>query len=287
MIFILASWGSEAYNKQALLAAKSILARSDSARIIVFASRPQLFVDKRITVIPITKFDMKDWQGPLNFFFRRKIHILKKALLNLSDSDAICYIDSDFYCYSLPEEFRTDCERVLMFNREGRIGCNFHPNLYNFLTSNKELLADNCYSDLVGLEMYNAGLIYLPKGLYRFRALEEVLQLTDFLCLRFPRQMTWLEQAAFSHVLPKYSELGTVSKGFVHYWDLNSEIGCLINKKSVDDIIKIAKSERLFENLYSEARSIVKTFANRRRLFLKKQKKSIVTRVDLLKYFLT
>lgn len=284
MVFVLFGWGSVVYNKQALLAAKSILARSDSARILVFASHPELFVDEKIKVIPITKFDLTNWRGPLDYIHRPKIYILKKTLLNIDENEPICYLDSDMYCYDMPKEFNVPIDNILMFNYEGRISDSFHPQLHNFLAANRELLDKNGHSDLFpNLQMYNTGLIHMLPSSWRMKALEEVLDLTDFLCIHLPQQMTWLEQASFCHVLPKYSKINAVASGFEHYWGHNSEVGFLLEKMPLRKIEEIAESRHSFDELLNEAKSIQKTATNKLRLFLRRQKRSMLKRFRLLK----
>ena len=283
MVFVLFCWGSTAFHKQALLAVKSILERSHSARVLVFASRPALLTGGRIEVVPITKFDISNWKGPLGYILRVKIQIIKKALLNVDDNEPICFIDSDMYCCDVPEELVVPGNNVLMFNYEGRVSNSFHEKLHKFLLRSRELLTNNGYMDLLpDFKMYNSGLIYMPAASWRMRALEKVLELTDFLCLHFPQQMYWLEQASFSYVLPKFSEIG-ISKGFEHYWGLNSEVGYLLERMPLKEIEELAKSKYKFDEFCKEAKSIQGTFSNKARLFLRKQIRSIRKNMSLLK----
>jgi hypothetical protein len=115
------------------------------------------------------------------------------------------------------------------------------------------------------------------------KALEKVLELTDFLCLHIPQHMNWLEQTSFSHVLPEFAEIKIVSKGFEHYWGLNSEVGYLLGKMSLREIEELAESKDRFDELFSKARSIQQTFTNKVRLFSKRQIRSILKHISLSK----
>ena len=131
--------------------------------------------------------------------------------------------------------------------------------------------------------MYNCGLIFLPPGAGRLRIFEEVLRLTDFLCLRFPRKMTWLEQTAFSYLVPLHYDVATPEAGFEHYWNCNSEVARLLEKLSLADINAIAVEEDRFAELLLRAKAMRRQYDNKLRQTIRNWKRSLRKRITVIK----
>jgi hypothetical protein len=208
--------------------------------------------------------------------------MLIRAVLELGDNEPICYLDSDMYCQELPRELSHLESDALLFENEGIISDSFHPRIYRFLTKNHEKIAAAGYPDLQpSFTMHSSGLICLPPSSKRLRILEEVLRLTDFLCLNIPQQTTWLEQAAFSHLLPRYHAVATPSRGLIHYWGCNSEVACLLKDLTFADLDAIAADDRRFFALLERAKRMQATGINRMRQRIKAWKRSIKKRLDI------
>jgi hypothetical protein len=280
MAFVLFAHGEDTYSKQAYLASKSILQKRGNERVVLYTSGR--IPNGEIEVRALNKFELEAWRGPLRFNHRQKVGMLIRAVLELGDNEPICYLDSDMYCQEFPPELSRLENEVLMFENEGLISESFHPRIYRFLAKNREKIAAAGYPDLQpSLTMHNCGLICLPPSSKRLQILEEVLRLTDFLCLNIPQQTTWLEQAAFSHLLPRYHAVANPSGGLIHYWGCNSEVAFLLKDLSFADLDAIAADDRRFFALLEGAKRMQATGINRIRQRIKAWKRSIKKRFDI------
>ena len=282
MIFVLYAHGAEFYSKQAYLAARSIMARQPSARAVIYT--PYALADPQLDVRQISRFELESWRGALAFHHRMKMCMLIRAHLELGDDTPFCFIDADMYCRTMPAELMNPGGKALFFENEGPVGTSFHCRLHDFFIERREELAGAGYGALQpNLAMYNSGLVYLPPGAERLRVFEEVLRLTDFLCLRFPQQMTWLEQTAFSHIVPLHYDVATPKAGFEHYWKCNSEMARLLENMSLADINAIAVEESRFAELLLRAKAMRRQYDNKLRQTIRNWKGSLRKRLTVIK----
>lgn len=252
MRFVLFSYGGENYARQALLSVCSTLVQNTDAAITVFSDCPHVFAFVPVSVSPLNRFDILAMSGPLKFRHRIKIRLLQRYLTEIESSEPFCYLDSDTFCYR-PFPIETDGEAFL-HTSEPSVGTKYHARLHDFLKRSRPLLEVSGYADFPNeLPMFNAGLIYLPGSPRRDALLQQVLQLTDFLCLWFPQQMEWLEQAAFSYYLPKFFPTRGNDCGFVHYWKTNQEVGAVLSALPLQDISLVASDVKRFEAITDES----------------------------------
>jgi len=186
MVFVLFAHGAEFYGKQAYLAAHSIIMRQPSTHVVIYTSHK--ITDSHLDIRRISQFELESWKGPLSFHHRQKVSVLIRAHLELGDETPFCFLDSDTYCRTMPAMLINPGNRALFHEVEGPVGPSFHSKLHDFFIDRREEFAASGYGAMLpNLTMYNSGLICLPPGAGRLRIFEEVLRLTDFLCLRIPR----------------------------------------------------------------------------------------------------
>ena len=241
------SYGSKGYARAALICVASALSCNPDWEVTVYTTYPKLFSSLPVKVHPITREEIDAMRGPMGFGHRIKIRLLMKFAESVPDSEPICYLDADTYCV---EPFNRFGGEAFMHHFDGNLGPEFVPELHQGISSNRELFKSGGYADFpADLAMYSGGLIYLPPGGQRRTVLRDVLELTDFLCLWFPLQLEWLEEAAFCYCLPKHYTLRAESCGTIHYLQTNLEVREALQSFSTEGLITLGQDRKHFDEI--------------------------------------
>jgi hypothetical protein len=277
--YVLIAWGADAYRKQALLAAASLRARG-VREVVIHTDTPEFFLPS-FKSEPWSRPTLRALCGPLRFAHRAKIAILRR---HLTRHGAPCvYLDADTYC-TTPPAITSDQTRPLLHTEDGLVSPEFFPRLHRFLTGNLTLFHRAGFPQITpSFRMFNAGAIYFPQRPGYGGDLREVARLCDLACRHFPMQIEWLEQFAFNQILGAQHPLAAMPAGLTHYWAVNFEVACLLRDMSPASILALAESSEKFTRLLDDARTLAADARHRRKLALRRHRRSLTKRMTLLR----
>jgi len=207
-------------------------------RIIVYADGSAGYLgDLPVHIEPITDSVLAEWAGPLDFIHRRKIFVIKHALMKFGGR--VLYCDSDTFFTKHPRKAfdRIGPRRSLMHIAEYHLGDPCTQRLASFVDSasldDREERRWNIPASTV---MFNAGVIGLHEN--DTSLLDEVVHLTDAI---YPHvSIPTVEQFAFSVCLQQRTRLQQSHDIVHHYWPIErrarfrEELGRLLHDASID-----------------------------------------------------
>ena len=133
------------------------------------------------------------------------------------------------------------------------------------------------YKGSAELLIYNSGVIGLPKD-FNCEILEQIVSLCDFLSMNVPSRMEWVEQLAFSYILPRVGRIETCEKDIFHYWGDSFEFSRQIKAYSNSMLLQLCKDKEQIDFLLSKGRSFGRSFGNQFLLRAKRLKRSFKKR---------
>ncbi len=231
------------YYQQVFFSIYTALAYKDQAdHIIVIAEDPSLFkqLADRITIIPIDKKMIAEWQGDYNYFFRVKIKALEYISQQYPDKH-ILYLDGDTFVYQPLSLLKAGLNRGHNFLHlnEGTL-----PNLKT-KTEKKlwEQIKHKKFADIridENTTMWNSGVIGISSE--NFGTIPLALQITDEMCAAQVTCFT-MEQLSFGIASNHLSTVKAADHIVGHYWG---------NKDQWNTIISVWISKSLMTNLTVE-----------------------------------
>jgi len=255
------------------LCAFSIRARMPVANVMVYTDQPRLFAEHGFATHALEPLELVFMRGVLDFPHRIKIEVLLDASLRWSHESPLTYVDGDMYLQQPATESRHTS--LVMHKFEGEIGSSFHARLNSFLIKNAEAISKSPYRGMQsGMKMYNAGLIGLPCSPDVPLFLLQVRRMTDWLCVKFPEQIGWQEQTAFSFLGQNTYGIEADTMGFEHYWGCNTEVAEVLQRTPVDQIKLIGSDSARFDDLLAEAKSLSERPSHKWKLRKAKWKRS-------------
>ncbi len=240
------------YYQQVFFSIYTALANKDeSDNILVIAEDPSFFkqLKNRITVIPIDKKTITEWQGDYNYFFRVKIKALE-MIAKEYPTQPILYLDGDTFIYKPLSLLKAalDCGQNLLHLNEGTL-----PTLKT--KTEKKLwsqIQNKSFAGIVINEntcMWNSGVIGISVA--HFEAIPMALQITDEMCAAQVTCFT-MEQLAFGIAANHFSALKPADHVVGHYWgnkeQWNEHISNWIKKSLMTDLTvdEMIEQARLF-----------------------------------------
>ena len=231
------SHGKEKYHYQTKYSVLSLLGlllsqnRTDY-KIVIYTDRPDLVPEHDyIECIKLYPEELITWKGPLDYVHRIKLEILRRAAVSYNNS--IIYIDSDTRWLALPDrpfDNLNSGATAYMHKLEYRLTDN--PNLYtyryyNTLNRKRSVLRDLGIDERDHYEMWNAGVIGLPRN--SAILIDKSLQINDILLLHSDMSERWImEQLAQSLVLTEHFQVRPLDHFIEHWWFHGTELPILL-----------------------------------------------------------
>jgi hypothetical protein len=252
--FVYQAYGASRFRIQAALSIKSLRLHGVPAEnILVFSDNREVFHGLAGRVLDATPTLLREWAGPCNFCHRVKIELLRHAYNE--HGGPLVYVDGDTFWRVPPTEI---CSRLasghfLMHVCEGPLSDSFHPEYRKALQRLEATGRIKIESDIQKIQMYNAGVIGLPRQLGS-QVLDQVLALSDELMLEAPRSMELVEQVAFSCLLPQWGVVSTCEREVLHYWRDAFEVMRAIDACSAEELQHISSNLAELEGLFVNAK---------------------------------
>jgi hypothetical protein len=258
--FVYQAYGASRFRIQAALSIRSLRLHGVPAEnILVFSDDREVFHALAGRVLDATPELLRQWAGPCNFCHRVKIELLRHAYKE--HGGPLIYVDGDTFWRAPPTAIcsRLASGQYLMHVCEGPLSDSFHPEYRKALRHLKAAGRLKIESDVQQIQMYNAGVIGLPRQVAG-DVLDEALTLSDELMLEAPRSMELVEQVAFSCLLPQRGVVSTCEREVLHYWRDAFEVMRAIDACSPEELQRISNNLTELEGL------IVNAKRNHRRL---------------------
>lgn len=192
--------------------------------VVIYTDAPDSFADFQpflpgLSTRSLTKAQVAQWRGPINFVHRIKIEMLSHFLQSFSGN--VLYCDTDTYITSPLGEIFEDIRRgdFYLHQYEGMIDKTTNPSFHKwekFLSTTPLPYNNKEVAFRKTLKMFNAGVVGLNSG--NKDLLQDVLALTDTVYQQFPKHIA--EQFAFSYCLQKAGTIHTADDTVAHYWNL-------------------------------------------------------------------
>src|ERR1044071_3212001 len=202
----------------AILSARNALDRHDEdCRIVLYTDDAAAFRGLPVQLEVRSRAVFAEWMGPLGFYHRSKIFVIKDALQNCDDR--VVYCDSDTYFLKSPNELFAQIRSGTSFMHvcEGYLSEFNGAGLSDFLDSSElHTVAGRRWHLMADTLMFNAGVI----GMHRddIDLLDEVACLTDQI---YPYvKIHTVEQFAFSACLCSRIRLLEAYDFVCHYWPM-------------------------------------------------------------------
>jgi len=221
------AYGSDDIKNELLFSLVSLLPFASEYQYIIkiytddesYFNRPFL-EDLRIHFEPLTPERIADWQGEDQFVHRLKIKLIQD-FMEKGGTEGL-YLDTDTIFTRSPDSVFDGIHRgnYWMHVSEGKIFPSknaLFQKIARFVRNNPDNLAGLPYAtEILGMEMYNAGLIGFD---YRLgNEIDKVLELNDGLYELYHKHI--MEQLAFSLVLSKNFDVLEAKPFVFHYWNL-------------------------------------------------------------------
>lgn len=207
----------------------------------------------------ITKQEIKEWQGSIEYVYRTKIEVIKNLIHERHGN--ILYLDTDIVLTHPIDEMLANIEngQAYMHSLEGIINSRATPilgKLDSYLRKNNS--KDNNQKSLYDAAMWNSGIIGFNNRLAHIP--EAALQLTDNI---YPRNhsIRVIEQFAFSIVLQEEGDIRPATPYALHYWNLKevrivlaSFFNQFTNCCTWDELVQLSGSIQMFEFMMEKLR---------------------------------
>lgn len=214
---------------QAHLSIRTFLQQAvEGVEIYVITTAPQFYTQfSRINVIAITDETLREWEGPMHFFWRVKIKAIEYMAQHFPGRH-LCYLDSDtFLTGSLAElKQQLDMGKGMMHLDEG------HP--MNMKTKSLRMwkrVAGHTYGGVTlgpRHDMWNAGVVAVPASQLN-KVVSLALQLCDGM-LADEAERVVIEQYSLSIALFEVTGLQPALPWIGHYWGNKDEWNALAQK---------------------------------------------------------
>ncbi len=210
--------GNTVIHMQVGFSIRTFLAQAtDDDAVYVMTDTPTVYAHlPKVTVIPITQENIKEWRGKHDFFWRVKIKVLQH-IAQMSPDKAMIYLDGDTYLYGNLTDIKGFLAKGygLMHLDEGCPGDMKQKSL-----SMWETVYNKTYCGItIGREhhMWNAGVVAIPAGL-TIKTLDTALAVCDGMLDDGSEPVT-VEQYALSIALQTCTKQMVEAKHWIgHYW---------------------------------------------------------------------
>lgn len=207
------------YHQQAAFASLTFLhLMKEDDHIVIVTDHPEyynLFQD-RVKTIQINDYQLKEWRGAHDYFWRIKIAAIQHVHQQFPNEDLL-YIDTDTFLFGKLAALKSDLEKgnTLMHLRELEIS---KMKAKTGQVMWKQLKGKSYANILVDKQttMWNAGVVGLPHA-KADKILNQALAICDTMCSEQVRPKL-IEQLSLSMALSHDGQLKSAEKHIGHYW---------------------------------------------------------------------
>lgn len=207
------------YHQQAAFASLTFLNQmKEDDHIVIVTDHPEyynLFQD-RVKTIQINDYQLKEWRGAHDYFWRIKIAAIQHVHQQFPKEDLL-YIDTDTFLFGNLAALKSDLEKgsTLMHLKELEIS---KMKAKTGQVMWKQLKGKSYANILVDKQttMWNAGVVGLPQAKAN-EILNQALAICDTMCSEQVRPKL-IEQLSLSMALSHDGQLKSAEKHIGHYW---------------------------------------------------------------------
>ena len=219
---VLLSYGGRddqvAETKYAILSAYRWARPSDGIEIVLYTDNPSRFDDMPVRLRPIAAEELEGWTGPEGYQYRRKLEVLRDALIQTGRP--VVFVDSDTWFRRSPARLfdRIGRGRSIMHVREGNLrGRPFPQYCHDFVDcveSRAWKTSSGSPLDITSDVVWNSGVIGLDP--LDNVLVDDALALIDQVYCKC--ELWSLEQFAIAFFLMRSTDVRSASDIVFHYW---------------------------------------------------------------------
>ena len=219
---VLLSYGGRddqvAETKYAILSAYRWARPSDGIEIVLYTDNPSRFDDMPVRLRPIAAEELEGWTGPEGYQYRRKLEVLRDALIQTGRP--VVFVDSDTWFRRSPVRLfdRIGRGRSIMHVREGNLrGRPFPQYCHDFVDcveSRTWKTSSGSPLDITSDVVWNSGVIGLDP--LDNVLVDDALALIDQVYCKC--ELWFLEQFAIAFFLMRSTDVRGASDIVFHYW---------------------------------------------------------------------
>lgn len=219
---VLLSYGGRddqvAETKYAILSAYRWARPSDGIEIVLYTDNPSRFDDMPVRLRPIAAEELEGWTGPEGYQYRRKLEVLRDALIQTGRP--VVFVDSDTWFRRSPARLfdRIGRGRSIMHVREGNLrGRPFPQYCHDFIDcveSRTWKTSSGSPLDITSDVVWNSGVIGLDP--LDNVLVDDALALIDQVYCKC--ELWSLEQFAIAFFLMRSTDVRGASDIVFHYW---------------------------------------------------------------------
>lgn len=219
---VLLSYGGRddqvAETKYAILSAYRWARPSDGIEIVLYTDNPSRFDDMPVRLRPIAAEELEAWTGPEGYQYRRKLEVLRDALIQTGRP--VVFVDSDTWFRRSPARLfdRIGRGRSIMHVREGNLrGRPFPQYCHDFVDcveSRTWKTSSGSPLDITSDVVWNSGVIGLDP--LDNVLVDDALALIDQVYCKC--ELWFLEQFAIAFFLMRSTDVRGASDIVFHYW---------------------------------------------------------------------
>ena len=219
---VLLSYGGRddqvAETKYAILSAYRWARPSDGIEIVLYTDNPSRFDDMPVRLRPIAAEELEGWTGPEGYQYRRKLEVLRDALIQTGRP--VVFVDSDTWFRRSPARLfdRIGRGRSIMHVREGNLrGRPFPQYCHDFVDcveSRTWKTSSGSPLDITSDVVWNSGVIGLDP--LDNVLVDDALALIDQVYCKC--ELWFLEQFAIAFFLMRSTDVRAASDIVFHYW---------------------------------------------------------------------
>jgi len=219
---VLLSYGGRddqvAETKYAILSAYRWARPSDGIEIVLYTDNPSRFDDMPVRLRPIAAEELEGWTGPEGYQYRRKLEVLRDALIQTGRP--VVFVDSDTWFRRSPARLfdRIGRGRSIMHVREGNLrGRPFPQYCHDFVDcveSRTWKTSSGSPLDITSDVVWNSGVIGLDP--LDNVLVDDALALIDQVYCKC--ELWSLEQFAIAFFLMRSTDVRSASDIVFHYW---------------------------------------------------------------------
>lgn len=222
--------------------------KDTSDRIIIITESSSLFnhFGDSVTLMPINREIIKEWEGEYHFFWRVKIKALE-LISNKYPQEHILYLDGDTFFYKPISQLKRELDKGqnFMHLNEGKLSI--------LPTKTEKLMWKQTNGKTFGnlkidnnTCMWNAGLIGISN--IHHKSIDLTLRINDELCAaNVTRRL--IEQFAFSIGTNYYSPLQSAEHIVGHYWGNKEQWNVIISNWLKQSLMSNLKSHEMINEL--------------------------------------
>ncbi|HEY5517710.1 MAG TPA: hypothetical protein VIL15_05580 [Coriobacteriia bacterium] len=207
-----------AETKYAILSAYRWARPSDGIEIVLYTDNPSRFDDMPVRLRPIAAEELEGWTGPEGYQYRRKLEVLRDALIQTGRP--VVFVDSDTWFRRSPARLfdRIGRGRSIMHVREGNLrGRPFPQYCHDFVDcveSRTWKTSSGSPLDITSDVVWNSGVIGLDP--LDNVLVDDALALIDQVYCKC--ELWFLEQFAIAFFLMRSTDVRGASDIVFHYW---------------------------------------------------------------------